>query len=310
MKTRSVLAIALVVACGCGSDVDRKSPARDGERTSKGGSEPRREAASTSASAQRSAAPRAPSRFDALRAQYGKPVSKTGKGVRCGDVTCADDELCCAGEAGRTPTCTKKGAEASCKESGGLTASCDESSDCPEDELCCLGATKTGTLVTCATKQRCSEAWDGPGQLMIPAREVCAPGGTCKTPGRVCVHESCLSSKARVACGTSEDCPSDAPWCFWDSAAKRGECVERGPWAGEPGVFECDGVSDCPGGACCGSGRNMTEQSFCGTVECTPDLAYAARLCRTDADCVLDDGRKVPCSLSSDTLPGIGTCSW
>lgn len=228
----------------------------------------------------------------------------------CGGKTCAAGEFCCEADSGSPPACMKKDREAACRQTNATVSYCDESSDCTGGQMCCAGLTENGVLQICATKARCAESWDRPGASMTPANEVCARGGSCATPGYVCVGQACMPSASRVACGTSTDCPEDKPWCFWDAAAKRGECIERGEWAGEAGVFECDGASDCPGGACCGSGMNMSEQSFCGTVHCTPELAYASRLCRTDADCVLNDGRKVPCSPAPDTLPGIGICNW
>lgn len=231
----------------------------------------------------------------------------SGPGVVCSDTPCGKEEVCCSG----TGECIPAANAAGCTTND--VVRCDESSDCPGAERCCSGLVDNGTLTTCATAERCARAWDRPGGFGLPAHEVCGRGGHCKDPAKVCVELEgepsggrCLSPVPRVACDGDRDCPADRPWCFWDLASHQAECVPRGSWYTKPGIFECDGTADCPGGVCCGG----IEMSYCGTVECTPELAYAMRLCRSDRDCALDDGRQVPCAQDPRMPPGMGVCAW
>ncbi len=197
----------------------------------------------------------------------------------------------------------------------GTVAFCDESSDCTASDRCCAGRTDDGTLVTCVSERRCSTFWDRPGGYMIPAKEICARGGSCKSNDTVCVPApsdtsvsggQCVSSSARVACESKADCPIEKPWCFWDAATKRGECIPRGPWLREEGVLECDDHADCPHARCCGGGA----LTFCSPAECDPGLAYAAIMCRTAKDCGQNPGSVASC-MPDERLPnGLGTCGW
>jgi hypothetical protein len=232
--------------------------------------------------------PITPLTFAALRSEFEEgPPAIRGPGVLCGSAPCGRDEVCCNPD-WNEPSCIDAGDEASCPRT---IVRCDESSDCPGDERCCGGRLDgDGFLVTCASPERCSVPWDSPGHYMIPASEVCSHGGTCKTPLTECIGDSdstvpsgsCVSTVARVACGTGVDCPAEQPWCYWNVETKQGECIPRGPWRGRPGVLECDGEGDCPRGLCCSYGAATT---VCGTTECHPDLAYAPQVCRTAKDC-------------------------
>lgn len=252
--------------------------------------------------------------FSELRAKFpDEPPWRSGAGVACGAATCKKGDLCCAD--GERSKCMPKGREKECWKTGAVVF-CDESSDCAEADRCCAGATDEGMLTTCASKKRCSTHWDRPGGRMIPAVEVCARGGSCKTEGAVCAPAAnsnsvsggqCVSERARVAaCESKSDCPPERPWCFWDSESKRGVCIPRGPWLREEGVLECDSHADCPGGMCCSGNA----QTFCSAVECYPALAYAAIVCRTAKDCG-EYERNVPDCGPEERLPdGLGTCGW
>ena len=206
-----------------------------------------------------------------------------------------------------------KGRARECMKTGS-PAFCDESSDCAASDRCCEGRTDDGSLTTCVNEARCATFWDRPGGYMIPAKEICARGGSCKTGHTVCVAApttsvsggQCVSAEARVACESKSDCPEDKPWCFWDVEAKKGECIPRGPWLREEGVLECDDRSDCPGAMCCG-GSALT---FCSAAECDPGLAYAAIMCHTAKDCGENPGN-IPFCTPDPRLPnGLGTCAW
>jgi hypothetical protein len=208
----------------------------------------------------------------------------------------------------------RKGSEKACTKTGDPVL-CDESSDCAASQRCCSGRTEEGTLTECVSAARCATFWDRPGGYMIPAKEICIRGGTCKGKDTVCVAAAlassisggqCVSSKARVACESKKDCPDDRPWCFWDAKSKKGECIPRGPWLREDGVFECDDHTDCPGGLCCGGNAS----SFCSAAECDPGLAYAAILCRTAKDCGENPGNVASCGIDDQLPNGLGTCGW
>ncbi|MFO0548122.1 MAG: hypothetical protein U0271_07025 [Polyangiaceae bacterium] len=248
--------------------------------------------------------------FAALQAAYPAESNwPSGKGVYCLDKTCGPNEFCCMAANGGF--CMAKGTEDQCT---AIDVYCDESSDCPGAERCCVGNRDDDRLAECASAARCARFWDSPGRLMIPAHELCGRGGSCKDPLKTCVTEKmgdsvsggrCLFTKSRVRCG-EESCPSKEPWCYWDPETQSGECIPRGPWYGEDGVFECDEPSDCPGQYCCGSLR----WSMCGTAECEPALAYGFMLCKTSKDCVVFEGKQGRCEPQPELPGGTGACSW
>jgi hypothetical protein len=193
---------------------------------------------------------------------------------------------------------------------------CDESSDCGTSLYCCLGRIDNYDFKSeCATKARCDQFWDRPGGFGLPAEEICARGGSCKSAARTCIADAnslvsggqCVSSSARASCGRAGECPAERPWCLWDSGRTQSECIARGPWRGEEGVFECDSRSDCPGGTCCAYSGHT---SCCASANVSEGLAYAQEVCKKNSDCT---GPGQVCHLYTKDVrnqlaPGLGTC--
>ena len=251
-----------------------------------------------------------PQTFAELRALFPeRPPWPRGKGVACGDGRCRVGELCC--ESGERRVCMSGGRRASC--AWATAVECDDSSDCAGEQLCCHGLLNPReSLVACASPKRCAVPWDRPGGSGIPAREICARGGACRSKGKVCIASEtevsggeCVSEVARVGCGAAGACPPDRPWCFWNADTKTGECIPRGPWLRRRGVLACDDPGDCPGELCCGGDR----YTFC-SVECWPGVGNAAVVCRDVSNCEDYEGRTRTCDPDESLPNGLGTCGW
>jgi hypothetical protein len=248
--------------------------------------------------------------FAELLALHPPQASLSGPGVACGASRCQKGELCCQRPDGSR--CVPASDEAVCRkgEPGKLSvaAACDESSDCGKGERCCggrVGRDEDGIAVRCVPAAECDKPWDR-GLGGPPAREVCTRGGRCDKPDTTCLpNGECVSSTARAACGPEGACPAATPWCLWDEAKGRGECIQRGAWHTAPGVFECDEPADCPGTRCCAGDH----RSFCAT-ECDPAVGRLPQLCREASTCGARGGREPSCEHVPALPPGVGVCSW
>ncbi len=248
--------------------------------------------------------------FAALEAKF--PPEEAwphGPGVFCGDKTCAAKEACC--NEAPTPRCVPADAPGECS----YLLHCDEPSDCGTSLYCCLGRIDNYAFKSeCATKARCDQFWDRPGGYGLPAEEICARGGSCKSAARTCIPDAksvvsggqCVSKSARASCGRAGECPAERPWCLWDEARTQSECIARGPWLGEEGVFECDSRADCPGGTCCSySGYTRC----CASANVSEGLAYAQQVCKKPSDCNPGEVCHLYTKDQPNLLaPGLGTC--
>lgn len=257
------------------------------------------------------APPPALSGFAALSARFPIPDAwPHGPGVFCGDKACGANEACC--NDAPSPRCVRADAPGECSD----LVRCDESSDCGASQYCCLGRIDNYTFKSeCASKARCDQYWDRPGGYGLPAQEICARGGTCKDPTRTCIPEQnslvsggqCVSSAARATCGAAGECPAARPWCLWDEERTASECIPRGPWLGEEGVFECDSRGDCPGGTCCGS---SVGSRCCPLATVDKELAYAIEICKSSKDCSAPGDVCHPYTSEPprQLAPGLGSC--
>lgn len=255
--------------------------------------------------------PPALSGFAALSARFPpREAWPHGPGVFCGEKVCAAGEACC--NEAPTPRCVPADTPGECS----ALLRCDESSDCAASLYCCLGRVDNDAFKSeCVTRARCDHHWDRPGGYGLPAQEICGRGGSCKTSAHTCVPQDdsivsggqCVSSAARTSCGTAGECPAERPWCFWDEERTTSECIPRGPWLGEDGVFECDSRGDCPGGTCCGY---SDKTRCCPLATVDKELAYANEVCKTNRDCsspgdVCHPYTKEP---PHQLAPGLGAC--
>lgn len=97
-------------------------------------------------------------------------------------------------------------------------------------------------------------------------------------PGQACISGRCNPGgvpPVSVACGGAI-CSADQVCC----ADARGTATCIAPGADcEGSAASCDGVEDCPGGACCLT--PLGAQVACGEVDCNDQV------CRENADCLL-----------------------
>ncbi len=100
----------------------------------------------------------------------GATADAGGGGVRCGDATCADPQICCVQFSGRTRTMTCTAPDAC----AGTAITCDGPEDCAAGEVCCasrrggsMGATACMSESMCRFGRACHVDAD------CPSRESC-----------------------------------------------------------------------------------------------------------------------------------------
>lgn len=215
-----------------------------------------------------------------------EPPWPSGPGVACGEVRCGVGELCCQGA---EPRCLPLARENECLDARGTALRCDESSDCGAGKICCFGVIyhRQAHRVSCETPSVCAVPLSRPGSFPIPGAELCARGGSCRSAKLVCVADDdmpsggrCISNVGTVACNGGKPCPADRPFCLWSAATRTGECIPRGPWDHEEGVYACDGPENCVGTPCCTAGQ----RSLC-SMDCEESFRFAEYVCHRDADC-------------------------
>jgi hypothetical protein len=273
------------------------------------------------ATATSSAAPPPPPRAKTLADLQQRLLSKeppwpSGPGIACGEARCGAGELCCLSA---EPKCLPIARERECLDAQGTAMRCDESSDCAAGKICCFGVIydRQANRVWCETPAACAVPLSRPGSFPIPGTELCARGGACRSPKLVCVDDDsmpsggrCISNVGAVACKDGKPCPADRPFCLWDAATRTGECIPRGPWDHEDGVYACDGPEDCVGTPCCTAGT----RTMC-SMDCTESFRFAEYVCHRDADCPRPERNATQrivwhcADAGGDAPPGLRECS-
>ena len=241
--------------------------------------------------------------------------------IQCGKEVCdASSHVCCGfstdyGCAPRKSAVSGPNAEDrflpsinSCKENVASEYSfdelylCDDSTDCPEGQVCCSQWLWSGAgLLACLPA---SEA----GDQVCDYHERCA-GDTCRTRDTHCVKNECHRVDALVTC-SGVACSGDRPVCCQRGFQTPPTC-ERDcePASEEDRVFEfeCSRSEHCPPGAWCQSGMFG---SYCAK---SIDFANAVMLCESDGDCMPDGcewlGKKAPPTCKLGQREGFKSCS-
>lgn len=158
---------------------------------------------------------------------------------------------------------------------------CDDVSDCPAGQRCCMGAYFGGTgpvSQLCDAKQCLAQEACVPGSA-------CAAGNACKIAQAEPARGLCAPANLAVACGKAT-CSGDTPVCCWDPNKKTGTCVPPADSGGYDkcqlpamNLLACRNRADCGGQFCCfDPNRGSSCWGACGGSSDTV-------LCNTFADC-------------------------
>jgi len=212
------------------------------------------------------------------------PSGPTPGQVYCGARACdARTEFCFAAE-GRPGVC-KPRAELERFHAGSgaqdRVLECDDASDCPSGQRCCMGAYFGGTG---PASQLCDATACLAYEACVPGA-ACSAGNACKTEPATPAWGRCAPANLAVACGKSR-CSGDTPACCWDSDKKTGACVPDADHGGfdkceapAKTLLACRNKADCGGQYCCL--HPMQGSSCWGACGGSADTV----LCDTFADC-------------------------
>lgn len=161
-------------------------------------------------------------------------------------------------------------------------AYCDDSSDCPANQVCCSnwgpGSGNSHSLCVPAARDKSN---------VCELSEPCVEGQPCATASTHCHRGSCELDNPRVRCA-GVVCEGATPVCCTTDPDKPPRCAaadqcEAKPDSGPfPRANECSGPSSCPKGMVCQ--RNIMSTYCSGMV----DGANARLVCETDKDCPKD----------------------
>lgn len=238
---------------------------------------------------------------------FGPAPSTTPGQIACGDRRCdLASEVCCEDETRGFAECVGKPTEGqyACDGAPGVPAErhCDEKSDCPGDQSCCVTWACTGG---CPPVAVCSDVPCLHGQV-----EQCLPGGTC-SPGFRCQAGdgqrpgTCVLAQPGVACGAVR-CVGDRPVCCWNARTRSGECArecseepDEDRWA-----LHCTTPEDCGGYPCANHTITPLQFSACVADYDVPDRSTLV-FCRTLADCPAMNLLGAPLACAPDSrFPG------
>lgn len=241
-------------------------------------------------------------------------------GARCDIAT----ELCCNNPAKGTGECMARSAGAAsaedeCWKTGRypVTLTCDEASDCPQGQACCIQDLASGE--PSAYRSECAP-------LPCNVAEICVPGAPCAGRGRVCRQDAetgeaggrCALESPGSACGDRR-CEGTSPVCCWDVARATGRCVgdateclqpdAQGTATAEAVVLECSSGEDCGGYPCAHSGVSVPGVIYaCTSRWAAGDMGFTI-LCRTARDCPEYPGRaRRGCERNPELPPWVSTC--
>ncbi len=219
-----------------------------------------------------------------------KGAAPAGK-VQCGKQVCrADVEICCAeglkslgcrapydlnGE--RIPYCDNSMTQ--------VGFSCDDSSDCPRGQICCLDAqASTASWIKCS-KPPCvfHQACRLPNGK-CPRGYHCARTKPLIGFGSEKLFGRCRPNSARkrkMTCGKGQRCTADQ-FCYWNNEQRTGRCGKPGLKTDglEVSALTCRSPADCGRGYSCCAG--MMGGSYCSSF-CP--MYHGVQLCESIRDC-------------------------
>ena len=176
---------------------------------------------------------------------------------------------------------------------------CDDGTDCPYGQTCCLSFASAATAFVCGTRKEGQDC----------KLEVCEPGGARCPAGQKCEDDVCWPEKVPGPLCGKQRCAGDTRFCAWQKG--KGECVNRETASQlSEKMFEGDGLavlrctqnSDCGTGMKCCTGMGLGwHESYC-SLNC--DLVNSMKYCATDADCPTLMGTRLRC------LPEPGLPPW
>jgi hypothetical protein len=200
------------------------------------------------------------------------PAGKDTRGVvQCGDSSCKPGKEACVDMSGWK--CVPSDAV---PEPAEVRYFCDDGTDCPQGETCCLGFESAIENYVC-TKRR--------GPETNCRMEICAEGGARCPKGQVCLEGTCKSAERRATCGDQGPCPKERPLCLWSGRAATCGTYEEYERAAktQPALvaLRCTRPSDCGPEARCGTNA-LWNSTRCLT---NTDEANEGKVCASDADC-------------------------
>jgi hypothetical protein len=247
--------------------------------------------------------------------------------IKCGQKLCnIANETCCSygGEYDcrrRAPMGTGKQVEAKlsaqlavCNDSppSGLSLTeilyCDDSSDCPANQVCCAQWLWSGASFNSCVPARSD------GKNACELVEACVIRGNCRTANTYCEASKCALKDAHVRCNGG-GCDGVTPVCCSINQDSGPRCVaerdcvppadnENGPF---PVRHECSGPSSCPRGMYCQLGLLST---YCSGMR---DAANSTLVCDNVRDCSIEEcrvmGNKGPVKCEMDKERGFSVCT-
>lgn len=201
--------------------------------------------------------------------------------IQCGNASCEAGKQRCVG--GSEWQCVAADAQPSDAE---IYYACDDGTDCPKGETCCLGFESALEAYGCSKRS---------GPETNCRLEICAEGGAACPKGQVCSEGVCTAPD-RVATCEGKRCPSERPLCLY---SERGAVCST--WQElqtlqsevQTAALRCTRRSDCgPEAYCCTNALWNATQCL---TNC--DAGNEGVVCSRDAECTGLAGR-----------PGQGKC--
>jgi hypothetical protein len=221
----------------------------------------------------------------------GAPGTTRGT-IACGHTRCRAGQDACISDPGWH--CIPAGEDAETEE----RYACDDGSDCPSGQACCLSFASALSFYGCVSERaECRQ-------------EVCVVGdGTPCPKGQQCDQGECRPPARPATCGSSR-CPAARPWCLWSGEKATCVAADQLPEPGEPStrLLRCSRPGDCGAGmACCTDA--IWQQTHCAT-NC--DMSNEGQICRANADCAPHlDGTRAKCTaVQSDEPSEAALPSW
>jgi hypothetical protein len=263
-------AVALALLLGCQTPVEPAAPPRatsDSPRTAPPPPAPP-PAASPPAAAESKAQPESEPEPLSREARTRSGGSTRGV-IQCGDASCEGGKQVCAGTS--EWQCVAADMLPSAAE---VYYACDDGTDCPNGETCCLGFESALEGYVCSKRN---------GPETNCRLEICAGGGAPCPKGQVCSDGTCRAPDPVATC-EGRRCPSERPLCLY---SERGAVCST--WQElqalesevQTAALRCTRRSDCgPEARCCTNALWNATQCL---THC--DAANEGEVCTRDADC-------------------------
>lgn len=242
--------------------------------------------------------------------------TRTPGQIQCGletEICSTASQICCIDPVKNAGQCKPKGAPAC----GPVSMQCDDASDCPAGQACCVQNMSSGD-----SSSHAYECAPYPCNVF----EVCIPGGACSRPEFDCVADGeyffgdvCSITRTTVACG-GRRCSGTTNVCCFDTKTRQSRCVATPEDCLKPGsdglptakaaALYCASPEDCSGYPCAhGPMMNPNTVYRCSSRWATGDIDWTV-LCRTSADCPQHRTRLLGCKASRDLPASVKYCEY